>query len=109
MRCLLAFSGLIAMRFLIPVAILAVSSLAACSSGPDGNPNGQPYADEPGGTLAVRPQFISTDSYDPYAKAAPFEDMQMGSAAVMPAPTPPLNLSPRGASSIPPNPPPPPR
>jgi hypothetical protein len=105
MRSLLAFSGFIAMRFLIPVAILAVSSLAACASGPDGNPNGRPYADEPGGTLAVRPQFISSDSYDPFAKAAPFEDMQMGNAAVTPAPTPPLNLSPRGASPMPANPP----
>lgn len=95
------------MRFFSTAAVLAAATLAACSVGPDGNPNRQPYADEPGGALAVRPQFISNDSYDPYARPAPFEDMRMGSAAVTPAPTPPLNLSPRGAAPIPPNPPPP--
>ena len=85
------------MRFLMIAALLAATSLGACASGSDGNPNKQPYATEPGGAIAVKPQAISTESYDPYGTPAPFADMQVGSAAIMPAPTPPLNLTPQGA------------
>jgi len=59
------------------------------------------YANEPGGTIAVKPQFISTESYDPYGTPAPFADMQYSAGAINPAPTPPLNLNPQGASPMP--------
>lgn len=61
--------------------------LAGCM-GPEGNPNGQPYANEEGGTIAVAPTPLPPASYDPYAKAAPFEDMRAGGAgANQPSPT----------------------
>lgn len=78
------------MRLSIGMALLGLV-LAGCA-GPAGNPNGQPYANEPGGTIAVAPQFIGVESYDPYAKAAPFADMQAGQAAILPPP--PLNYIP---------------
>ena len=79
------------MRFSIGIA-LAGLVLAGCA-GPQGNPNGQPYADEPGGVMAVKPQSVGAESYDPYGPVAPFADMQAGQAATMPPP--PLNLMPR--------------
>ena len=94
------------MRFSMTAALLAAAalstSLGGCAlSGPQGNPNKQPYANEPGGTIAVKPQFISTESYDPYGTPAPFADMQYSAGAINPAPTPPLNLNPQGASPMP--------
>jgi hypothetical protein len=81
------------MRFSIGIALLGLA-LAGCA-GPEGNPNGQPYADEPGGAMAAKPQSLGQVSYDPYAAPAPFADMQAGQAATMPPP--PLNYTPPGA------------
>jgi hypothetical protein len=94
------------MRFLMRLlnigALLAATTVGGCSfSGPAGNPDHQPYATDPGGAIAVRPQFISTEHYDPYGTPPPFEDMQYGSVAITPAPTPPLNLSPQGQMPAP--------
>jgi hypothetical protein len=88
------------MRFVM-TALLAAASLGGCAVGPQGNPNNQPYADQPGGTIAVQPQVISTASYDPYGTPAPFQDMQYSAVAITPAPTPPMNLTPRGAAPMP--------
>jgi hypothetical protein len=77
------------MKFPIGAALLAVVALAGCA-GPEGNPNGQPYANEPGGTIAVPPQTMGTVSYDPYAAPAPFSDMQPGQPAINPPPPLPL-------------------
>ena len=89
------------MRFSMTAALLALSALGGCAHGPEGNPNNQPYADQPGGTIAVKPQIIGTESYDPYGTPAPFADMQYSTVAITPAPTPPLNLTPRGAAPMP--------
>ena len=89
------------MRFVMTAALLAAASLGGCAHGPDGNPNNQPYADQPGGAIAVQPQVISTESYDPYGTPAPFKDMQYSAVGITPAPTPPLNLTPRGAAPMP--------
>lgn len=90
------------MRFAMTAALVAATALGGCAlSGPQGNPNHQPYADQPGGTIAVQPQFISTESYDPYATPPSFSDMQYSAVAITPAPTPPLNLSPNGAAPMP--------
>jgi hypothetical protein len=78
------------MRFSITIALLGLA-LAGCA-GPDGNLNGQPYADEPGGVMAAKPQSLGQESYDPYAAPASFADMQAGQAAI--APPPPLNYTP---------------
>ena len=86
------------MRFAMTAALFAAAILSGCATGPDGNPNNQPYADQPGGAIATQPQFIGTESYDPYATPAPFTDMQYSSVAITPAPTPPLNLTPQGAA-----------
>lgn len=58
--------------------------LAACA-GPEGNPNASPYADEPGGAIAVRPETIGREMYDPYAPAQPFDDMRVGAQPNAPA------------------------
>jgi hypothetical protein len=76
------------MRFSIGVALLGLA-LAGCM-GPEGNPNGQPYATDPGGAIAVKPQFTGTDNYDPYGKPAPFTDMQAGQVAISPPPSRPI-------------------
>jgi len=78
------------MRFSIGIALLGLA-LAGCT-GPEGNPNGQPYASEPGGVIAVKPQSLGEASYDPYGTPAPFADMQAGQAAITPPP--PLNYTP---------------
>ena len=82
------------MRFSLAAALLAATALSACM-GPEGNPNRSPYADEPGGTLAVQPQVLGVVSYDPYATPPPFSDMQMGQPAINPPPPAPLNLTPQ--------------
>ena len=82
------------MRFsLAAAALLAATALSGCL-GPEGNPNGSPYATEPGGTMAVKPEIVGVVTYDPYATPAPFTDMQMGQPATNPAPPAPLNLKP---------------
>ena len=86
------------MRFQIGAALLAGFALAGCM-GPDGNPNGQPYATETGGMVAVAPQALGTVSYDPYAKSSSFADMDIGTAATMP--TAPMNVMPMGAAPRP--------
>ena len=78
------------MRYSIGMALLGLL-LAGCA-GPQGNPNRQPYADEPGGAIAAKPQVLGDVRYDPYGKPAPFADMQAGQAAI--APPPPLNYTP---------------
>ena len=77
------------MKFPIGAALLAAAALAGCA-GPEGNPNGFPYANEPGGTIATQPQTIGTVSYDPYATPAPFADMQAGEPAINPPPQTPI-------------------
>jgi hypothetical protein len=89
------------MRFQIGAALLAAMALAGCM-GPEGNPNGQPYATDPGGMIAVAPQALGAVAYDPYTKPPNFADMDIGSAAITPSPTPPMNLTPQGASPTPP-------
>jgi hypothetical protein len=80
------------MRFSIGIALLGLG-LAGCT-GPEGNPNGQPYADAPGGAIAVKPQVLGEASYDPYGKPAPFADMQAGQAAITPPPPMPPIITP---------------
>jgi hypothetical protein len=75
----------IKMRFSLAVALLAAIGLSACV-GPEGNPNRSPYANEEGGTIAVKPEALGMASYDPYGKPAPFSDMQMGQPAINPPP-----------------------
>lgn len=51
-------------------ALVALSALVlgGCM-GPDGNPDGQPYANEPGGTIAVPPSVNGVVSYNPESLA----------------------------------------
>lgn len=88
------------MRFEIGAALLAALALAGCM-GPQGNPNGQPYATDLGGTIAVSPQAVGTVAYDPYGKAPGFADMDIGSAAFTPPSVPTMNVMPQGASPAP--------
>jgi hypothetical protein len=88
------------MRIEIGAALLAAMTLAGCMA-PHGNPNGQAYATDPGGMVGVSPHAIGTATYDPYGKAPGFADMDIGSAAITPAPTPPMNFTPQGASPAP--------
>jgi len=73
------------MKFAAGAALLAALTLMGCM-GPDGNPDRQPYANEPGGAIAVKPATVGAVSYDPYAAPAPFADMQAGQAAINPPP-----------------------
>jgi len=84
------------MKFEIGAALLAAMALAGCM-GPQGNPNGQPYATDPGGQIAVAPQMLGTVAYDPYARAPTFADMDIGNAAIAPSSTPAMGLSTQGA------------
>ena len=77
---------------------LAATTLAAYA-GPDGNPNRQPYASDPGGTMAVKPATVGTVTYDPFGTPAPFADMQPGQVAV--SPPPPLPMAPPPANRPP--------
>jgi hypothetical protein len=88
------------MRFQIGAVLLAALALGACM-GPDGNPNGQPFATDPSGQIATAPQALGTVAYDPYGKPANFADMDIGGAAVAPSPTPPMNLTTQGAAPTP--------
>lgn len=87
------------MRLFMTAMLLAASALSACAQGNQGNPGNQPYATDPAGTIAVKPQFVSTESYDPYGTPPPFADMQAGSAAIAPASQPPVNYSPAPAQT----------
>jgi hypothetical protein len=73
------------MRLSIIAAFLATSLVGACM-GPDGNPDKQPYANEADGAIAQKPQFLGTESYDPYGKPADFADMDVGNPAINPSP-----------------------
>jgi hypothetical protein len=79
------------MRFSVSAAFFAAILLGGCM-GPEGNSNRQPYANEPGGVMAVRPETIGKVAYDPYATPAPFTDMQSGQVAI--SPPPPMSLPP---------------
>jgi hypothetical protein len=81
------------MKFPIGAALLAAAALAGCA-GPEGNPNGFPYANEPGGAIATQPQTMGTVSYDPFAVPAPFADMQAGEPAISPSPPVPVPMNP---------------
>lgn len=74
------------MKFQIAAVALAALSLAACM-GPQGNPNGQPYTNEPGGTMAATPAANGTETYDPRKPAPPFQDMRTGATPSAPAPS----------------------
>jgi hypothetical protein len=65
-------------------AVILPVALAGCM-GPEGNPNGMAYADEPGGAIAAQPQNLGTVSYDPSGPVAPFGDMKAGAAIGGPA------------------------
>jgi hypothetical protein len=88
------------MRIQIGAALLAAMALAGCA-GPQGNPNGTPYATDAGGTVATAPMALGTASYDPYAKAPTFADMDIGSSAITPTATPPSNVMPMGPQPAP--------
>ncbi|HEY4079009.1 MAG TPA: hypothetical protein VGM26_18915 [Rhizomicrobium sp.] len=77
------------MKFATTAALLGGMTLSACA-GPQGNPNGLPYANEEGGVIAVQPQTVGNVAYNPYAPSPSFADMQSGQAAI--APPPPLNM-----------------
>ena len=81
------------MKFAVGAALLAAMALGGCM-GSQGNPNGQAYANEPGGVMAQAPQTVGTVSYDPYAAPAPFADMQAGQAAINPPPPMPMPAQP---------------
>ena len=75
-----------------PLYLLAALAVCACT-GPEGNPGGQPYADQPGGMIAVRPEPAATSSYDPYAAQPAYDGLLYGPPP--PTPLPPLNPAPR--------------
>lgn len=68
------------MKWQLGTAGLLALALSACGSA--GNPNGAPYADQAGGTIAVKPQTVGTVTYQPYAKPAPFQDMRPGTPVI---------------------------
>lgn len=69
-----------------PLYLLAALALSACA-GPEGNPNGQPYAGEPGGMIAVKPEPAPAVAYDPQTVPPVFDDLLI--AKPVPAPLPP--------------------
>ena len=76
-------------------ALLALTALVMSGCmGPDGNPNGQPYAGEPGGTIAVPPSDNGVVTYNPESLAPQSADTAptMGLPAAPPTPqgSPPL-------------------
>jgi hypothetical protein len=83
----------------IRIAVVFVALALGGCLGPEGNPNGQAYATDPGGAIAVKPQVLGEATYDPYGKAAPFADMTAGQAAIAPSATPPLNLTTQGQTA----------
>jgi hypothetical protein len=73
------------MRLPIIAAFLATCLVSGCAA-PEGNPDGQPYANEPNGAMALKPQFLGVESYDPYGKPSTFADMEVGNPAIDPSP-----------------------
>ncbi len=67
----------------VAMAGLFALAVSGCSGVSDGNPNGSPYAGDPGGGIAVQPLTIGVVSYDPYA---PLDAADK--AATSPAPMP---------------------
>ena len=55
------------MKYLALLALTALV-LGGCM-GPDGNPDGQPYANEPGGAIAAPPQINGVVAYNPESMA----------------------------------------
>ena len=74
--------------------LLAALALCACQ-GPAGNPGGQPYANAPGGVIAVKPEPAPAVAYDPNAQQPPTGDMQYGRPALNPSPVPVYQPPPR--------------
>ncbi|MES2472110.1 MAG: hypothetical protein V4601_04625 [Pseudomonadota bacterium] len=72
------------MKIQIAAITLTALALGACM-GPHGNPNGSPYADQPGGTIAVKPETIGTETYDPGKPAAPFQGLPVAPYNTTPA------------------------
>lgn len=69
-----------------PLYLLAVLAVTACA-GPQGNPDGLPYANEPGGMIAVTPQPAAATSYNPYAAQPAYDGpLQAPPAPIMPLP-----------------------
>lgn len=75
-------------------ALLALSALVlgGCM-GPDGNPDGQPYANDPGGAIAVPPSMNGVATYNPESQAPQPQDtaptMGLPAAPRTPMPAPP--------------------
>jgi len=74
--------------------LLAALALGACQ-GPAGNPGSQPYADAPGGVIAVKPEPAPAVRYDPDAQQPATGDMQIGQPALNPPPAPVYQQPPR--------------
>ena len=68
------------MKFALDLAAAIIPAALAGCMGPEGNPDGMAYADEPGGAIAAPPQNLGTVSYDPAGPVAPFDDMKPGAA-----------------------------
>jgi len=71
----------------LPITLLAALALTGCM-GAAGNPGDQPYADAPGGAIAVKPAPAPAVAYDPGAAPPAFNDMQIGQPALNPPPAP---------------------
>ncbi len=63
------------------VVFLLAMACAGCAQGPDGNPDNTPYANQPGGTVAVTPQDGPAIAYNPYAPN-PSQDTGLGAPAL---------------------------
>lgn len=62
------------------LALGGTVALAGCA-GPDGNPDNSPYANQPGGTMAVAPHDRPAVAYDPSAPN-PSKDASLGAQAL---------------------------
>jgi hypothetical protein len=62
------------------IVFLLAIGCAGCA-GPDGNPDNSPYANQPGGTVAVRPQDGPAIAYNPY-DPNPSQDTSLGAPAL---------------------------
>ncbi len=74
------------------LAGLTALVLSGCM-GPDGNPDGQPYANEPGGAIAAPPAINGVATYDPESQAPQSADtapvMGLPATPKTPQPAPP--------------------